>query len=374
MKTHALLFALLTGCAAPAGPASRAFDTVPEAPVPEFVFEWDAQVDQIDFFGVQPVQLATPGHLSTSDELVVGTARGDVVKFQAANGNPLWRAHVDGPVATKPTSGSGNVFVGTARGELVALDVHSGQKTWEARLLSSVDSPATEADGRVFVVDAADSLYAFDALTGEALWAFQAPTPEYFTVEGSPRPVVADGEVYVGASDGVLRAFEQETGELIWSVELRGDADEFTDIDREVVVEKDVIYAASYSGGLYAVDRMSGEILWRHPATGLQDFAVYEGMVYATSATGRAFAVFAEDGAPAWGFRFQNVVPSSFTVYGPYLLVTTNGPIYVLDRRTGYPLRKMLGVHGISSEIEFGADRAYMLSDRGRLTTFKLGW
>lgn len=361
------------GCAA-ANPPSRAFDVTPEAPRPEFVFEWDQNVDPIEFFGSKPVQLATPGHLSTSDELVVGTARGDVIKFQAANGNPLWKAHVEGSVVTKPTSGVGHVFIGTAKGWFVALDVHNGEEVWKTQLASTVASPATELGGRVFVMDAADNLYAFDALTGEELWRYQAPIPEYFTIQGSPQPTVVDGEVYVGASDGVLRAFEQETGDLDWSVSLRAGAQEFTDIDSQVIVDGDRIYAASYSGGLFGIDRITGEILWRHATSGIQDFAMYEGMLYATSASGRAFAIYAEDAEPVWGFHFQSQTPSSLTIYGPYLLITTEGPIYVLDRRTGYPMRKMLGVHGISNNIEFGADRAYMLSDRGRVTAFKLGW
>lgn len=373
MRWVVLTALVVTGCA-PWGPASKAFDTTPEAPTPQFVHEWDAQVDQIEYFGTKPVQLATPGHLELSDELAVGNSHGDVFKFQAANGNELWRAKVDGPVSTKPTAGGGNLFVGTARGEFVAFDLHSGERVWELRLGNSVDSPATESDGRVFVVDAADTLYAVDAATGEELWRYQAPTPEYFTVEGSPRPVVKDGEVFVGASDGVLRAFVEATGELIWSVDLRAGAQQFTDIDREVVIDQDVVYAASFSGGLFAVDRLSGEILWRHAAASVQDFAVYEGMVYATSATGRAFAVSTESGEPMWGFKFQSVVPTSLTVYGPYLVIPTDGPLYVLDRRTGYPLRKMLGMAGITSDIEFGASRAYLLSDRGQVSSFKLGW
>ncbi len=370
----ALLTALVVAGCASSGPASKAFDTTPEAPTPEFVVEWDAQVDQIEFFGTKPAQLAAPGHLTLSDELAVGNSHGDVFKYQAANGNELWRAKVDGAVSTKPTAGAGNLFVGTTRGEFVAFDMHSGARVWDMRLGNAVDSPATEANGRVFVVDAADTLYCVDAMTGEELWRYQAPTPEYFTVQGSPRPVVQDGEVFVGASDGVLRAFVEETGELIWSVDLRAGAQQFTDIDREVVIERDVVYAASFSGGLFAVDRMSGEILWRHAAVSVQDFAVYEGMVYATSATGRAFAVMADNGKPAWGFKFQSMVPTSLTVYGPYLIIPTDGPLYVLDRRTGFPLRKMLGMSGITADVEFGANRAYLLSDRGRVMSFKLGW
>lgn len=364
---------LLAGCAQAAAP-SKAFDTTPEAPTPEFVVEWDALVDDVPFFAAKPAQLAAPGHLSVSDELVAGNSRGDVTKFQAANGNALWTAKVNGAVSAMPTSGSGLVFVGTARGEFAAFDVHSGEKTWSAQLANSVDSPATEADGRVFVVDAADALYAFDALTGEELWRYRAPTPEYFTVAGSPRPVVSNGEVFVGASDGVLRAFQEDSGELIWSIDLRAGAEEFTDIDRAVVVEQDTVFAASYSGGVFALDRTTGNILWHHKASGVQDFAVYEGMLYATLASGRAFAISTEDGKPIWGFKFQDATPSSLTVYGPYLLIPTDGALYALCRRSGYPLRKMHGVTSISSDIEFGADRAYMLTDAGRLTTFKLGW
>lgn len=363
----------LAGCAQPSSP-SKAFDTTPEAPTPEFVVEWDATVDEVPFFGAKPAQLAAPGHLSTSDELVVGNSHGEVTKFQAANGNALWRAKVDGAVSAMPTSGSGLVFVGTARGEFAAFDTHAGEKTWTKRLANSIDSPATESNGRVFVVDAADALYAFDALTGEELWRFPAPTPEYFTIAGSPRPVVVNGEVFVGASDGVLRAFQEDSGELLWSVDLRAGSEEFTDIDREVVIDADVVFAASYSGGVFALDRTTGDILWHHKASGVQDFAVYEGMVYATLASGRALALNTEDGKPVWSFRFQDVTPTSLTVYGPYLLVPTDGALYAFCRRTGYPLRKMNGVTSLTSEIEFGADRAYMLTDAGRLTTFKLGW
>lgn len=371
----ALTFGLLLGaCSQTPVTSSKVLNLKVEAPPPTLAVKWAKQVDDLSYFSARPASFAAPAHVSASDEIIVSNSKGDVFKFQGANGELRWETALDSPVVTQATSAMGLVFVGDLSGTFTALELNKGTIVWQFSARTSIEGRAVFHEDRVLFTDASETLYALDASNGKELWRHQRKSPESFTIKGSGHPTVVDGEVFCGFADGRLVALEFDTGDVIWEVDLSGDATRLTDVDGQVHVDGDTLYAASFSGGLYAVDRFSGEILWRMPLQSVGDVKLYQNLLYVTSAVGRTYAIDPVDGDMLWSFKFQTASPIAVTPYGPYLLVSTDKGAYILDRASGYPFERTRGTSGYSSAFEFGANRAYMLTNFGKLQAIQLGW
>jgi len=379
LSTTLLLASLLVsaaGCAAktPSDGGALAFRVRPETPAPRLDVLWRAAVSSRHYFDKVPKEFARPTHVGFSDELVVGTSEGVVVKYQAANGRVRWRRRPGGTFQAAPEVADGRCWLGDLQGELIALDLDDGHEIRRKSLQSSIEGKPTEAGGRLFVSDDTDTLYAFDAATGKQLWTYRRETPEYFTIKGTCSPVVDHDAVYCGFSDGNLAAVQIDTGHELWATNLSSGHTEFVDVDEPPVVEGDTIFAASYAGGMFGLDRRTGTIRWRRDVGAISGFDVDPHGIYVASATGRIVS-FGKDGTSRWSFRLIDKSPVSVDTFGPYVVATTgDGPVYVLDGATGYPQMRWAGTSGFLAPIEVGASRIYLLSNEGHLYAWKLGW
>lgn len=371
----AALASSLIGCAAADRQASASFSTQPTAVAPRLAFVWHDQLTSVKYLGTEGREYARPAHVGATDELVVATSEGEVVKYQAGNGRAIWRTRLDGVFHAGPAVGGGYVYVASLEGALYALHLQNGAPAWQAQLPNSVESRATYAQGRLFVSDAADQLRAFDAATGEPIWTYTRTLPEYFTVKGTCTPTADRDAVYCGFSDGVLAALQVDTGELLWEVDLSGGARNFADVDGAVRVLGDKLLATSYAGGVYLLERDSGAPIWRAAVESVADVTVADGRVYVASAVGRVVALGLDDGEPLWGFRLKDTSPGALAAYGPYVLAfTTQGPVFVLDAESGYPHTKWVGTSGFGGPVESGSSRVYALTNFGQLLGLKLGY
>lgn len=366
---------LIAGCAKERVVNPHTFTVQPSAVKPRLTFLWQEQLGSWKFLSSEPKEFATPSHVASSDELVVATSEGEVLKFQASNGRILWQQRFAGEYHAGAVVGSGRAFVADLQGSVRALDLRTGAVVWQTQLPNSVETRGSYSDGRLFFSDAADKLHALDAATGEELWTVSRDVPEYFTVKGSCTPVIDDDAVYCGFSDGALVAIQIDSGDVIWEVDLSDGKKNFADVDGAVRVVGDRIYAASYAGGVYALDRMSGAPIWHSRVESAADFAISDGRFFVASALGRVVALALEDGEPLWSFKLNGSFPGSLAVFGPYIVtLATDGPVYVIDADTGYPHLKWIGSSGFGAPVEPGSSRLYALSNQGKLLGLKLGY
>lgn len=373
--TILLTLTVLSSCARDRVVNDATFEVEPTAVTPRLAFLWHERLGSPEYLGSEPKEFANPSHIGASDELVVATSEGEVVKFQASNGQALWRKRFETEYHAGAVVGSGRAYVASLQGKVKALSLVNGETVWETQLPNSVETRGSYAEGRLFLSDAADMLHAFDAETGDDLWTFAREVPEYFTVKGSCTPVVDKDAVYCGFSDGKLVAVQIDTGEVIWEVDLSDGKKNFADVDGAVRVVGDRIYAASYAGGVYALERTTGAPIWHSRVESSAEFVIGDGRMYIASAIGRVVALDLEDGEPLWGFKLNGSFPGSLAMFGPYVVVlATDGPVYVLDADSGYPHVKWVGTSGFGAPIEQGSSRLYALTNRGQLYGMKLGY
>jgi outer membrane protein assembly factor BamB len=368
--------ALLTGCATTKdSSAPSPYDDEAFATRPHLKMSWREALNPPQAWEYRPRQYSTPHYRETTDEMYVGTDQGALFKVRGGDGKVLWRAQLQGPIHSEPVYGDGRVYVGTLEGHFYALDEASGEEIWSNQVEASIESRAAFAEGRIFYTTSNDVLVAEDAATGKRLWNYRRTAPEYFTIKESGKPVVEEATVYCGFADGVMVALQLDTGEMLWSSDLSAGKTEFIDADEDPIIAGSRVFAASYDGGLYAIDKTSGEHIWRQPLTGISDFIYGEDTLYAATANGRLVAMDAADGTPRWGFKFEENTPVAITATQLYLFVSTSsGPMYVIDRNSGFPLMNWDPSTGFNTRVVFGAAAGFAISNRGYLYGFDVAY
>lgn len=348
--------------------APAVFDLEPTVAKPRLKIRWRTHLNPTPPWDYEPQEFATPTYATASDALYVATTHGEAFRVRGGNGEIHWSTRLDGPVHAQPALGVKYAYIGTLEGTLYALNRKNGEVAWKVSTDGSISSPAAVAHGRVFFTNSNNQITALDAQTGKNLWTYSRSSTESFTVQGTGTPVVHNDMVLVGFSDGILAAIQIDTGEPIWVADLAGEKEEFLDVDNPVVVENGRIYAASYEGGMYALDVETGELEWYTEVSSIAAFDHGDGMVYIASALGRVAVLDANDGKPLHAFAFEERDPVDLRVTDRYMIVSTgDGPMYFLDRMTGYPLLTWNPSSGFNTQMVIGRERTFAFSNRGYL-------
>lgn len=139
-----------------------------------------------------------------------GDGRGEVVALDKRNGDRLWTAPTDAPVATAPTVGAGSVFVADADGGVHAFAVDGGDRYWRRSFPRPGGGGFAHVTGELYYASRA-GVHRLDPVEGTEGW--REPTGE------AAPPAVGAEAVYFGTrGDGPgLYALDRESGERRWS-------------------------------------------------------------------------------------------------------------------------------------------------------------
>ena len=357
--------------------AEPAYTTDPVAPTPRVQIAWRRHLDTDVLGGYRARQYAAPGLLRTADrrDLVIGTDSGWLYRFRASDARERWKTELDGPIHASPLATASHVYAGTLYGTFYAVDRRTGEVAWKVDNDRGIEAEPAAGQGLVYYTTNAGRLVALDQAGGEQTWTYSRSIPKEFTVKGSGTPVVVGRSVFCGFADGVVASLDATTGAVNWTADISGDETEFTDVDLPVFVEGNRVYAVSYGAGVTALDRKTGEQIWSRSFDNVSSATLVEGRLYVTLAIGRVLALDIEDGSALWGFRMAENQPVDIVATGNYLFVSTgNGPLYILDRATGYPLRKWRPSPGVNPAVAFSKRAGYMFSNKGYLYSFRLAY
>jgi outer membrane protein assembly factor BamB len=358
---------LLAGCSKELRrDAPPTFGVEPTVSQPRLDVAWRKHLNPTPPWDYQPQEFSTPAYAEASDTLYVATTHGEAFRVRGGDGEIRWSTRLDGGVHGDPVLGVKRVYVGTLEGTLYALNRKDGEVAWKVSTEGSIGSGAAVAQGRVFFTNSQNQVTALDAQTGKNLWTYSRSSTESFTVDGTGTPVVYEDMVIVGFTDGILSAIQIDTGEPIWAADLAGDKEEFLDVDSPVIIEDGRIYAASYEGGMYALNIETGDLEWYTEVNSIAAFDYGDEMIYVASALGRVAILDANDGKPMYAFSFEERDPVDLRVTERYIIVSTgDGPMYFLDRMTGYPLLTWNPASGFNTRMVVGRERAFAFSNAG---------
>lgn len=286
----------------------------------------------------QPVS----GGVGTDGKLVVvGTAKGAVLAFHAADGQPAWQAQVSSEVLAAPAVSGDLVAVRSGDARIFGFDAADGKRRWVYQrstpalsLRSNVGITLTER--ALFAGFPGGKLAAIARHNGAAHWEATVALPRGATeleriADVASDPVVAGGSVCAVAYQGRVACFDAATGNQQWAREVSSIAG--LDIGGRH------LYVTDEKGALQAFDRETGASLWKQDklfmrgvtrplAVGLRvAVADFQGVVHLLSGDDGAFvARFSTDGSAV-------AAPPRLIDDGSFLVQTQNGGVFALTTR-----------------------------------------
>lgn len=281
------------------------------------------------------------GPMVAGDRVFFADAYGTVHARRGADGQNLWRVHMDKQVSAGVSADEELALIGTTRGKVVALDAASGERRWEAQVSSEVLAPPAVTPEGVFVRSVDGVVFALDRADGSRLWAYDSTVPS-LTLRGTSQPVLAEGNLFVGFDNGRVERLDLVAGEVEWSSELavprgRSEIERMVDVDTTPLVRNGAVYAAAYQRRFRALSTRSGDELWTRELSVYQDPAIDEDALFVTDEESVLWALEQRSGETLW--RNEQLRGRRLTapvVHGPYIAVgDLDGYLHWLSRETG---------------------------------------
>lgn len=275
----------------------------------------------------------------TGDSVYAASADGDISRFD--NGKQVWRISVRQDISGGVGSDGKVVAVGTPKGEILAFDAANGKALWKSTTSAEMlAAPAVGAD--LVIARSGDSrLFAFEAASGKRRWVFQRSTPA-LTLRSNVGVTLLPSGVAVGYPGGKLLLVALNNGAEIWeaSIALPKGATELervADITSSPVAIGDKICAVAYQGRVACVAASNGTLIWSRDISSIGGLDVDDKAVYVSSDQGAVLAFDISNGFNLWKQdKLVNRDLSRPLAVGEAVAVADNlGTVHMLNKQTG---------------------------------------
>jgi outer membrane protein assembly factor BamB len=322
------------------------------------------------FWNSRPYQFSTP-HVA-QDMMFVGADSGYFYGIDARLRRKLWTFKTEGAVHSEAEFDGGIVFFGDCKGMLYALDGGTGKEKWRTTLDTTIISKPLVSGDRLYVTTMSGRLYAVDRDTGVEIWHTGENDRAFgFSVRRDANPVLIGDRIFIGTSTGMLMAYRASDGLLSWAKQLGDKQSLVYDVDSRPLFVDGKIFASSADGRLFCIDPQDGGIVWDVEAGGTSDPILYEGRIFASGGNS-LFSVDPATGSVVWQQELDDPGLSSPAAGKRYIAVAgTTDKIYLIDSDTGDVIQERYIRKGAFGDPVIVGDMIYVLSNSGRLFTFK---
>lgn len=289
------------------------------------------------------------GEAQVVGDIVVQSNSVDGLKaFNKKNGSLLWSFPVKGGVVGGVTVHSERVYFAGSDGFFYSLKLHSAKLVWQFPInFEGIGKPLVTA-GRVYFQSGNNTVFALDSASGDLVWKYVRKVASNLSVRGTGQPTLKDNKLYVGFSDGNLVVLNALSGQA--TVEKRiSPGRKFNDVDAKVLVTAKRIYVVTFDGKLYVLT-LGGKTLWTVDGGSDVTPTIEGGVIYLSASQGKVKALDEESGKEIWSFNVEGT-PTGVSVFKNRVLFGgSNGPLYVLDQKTGKLLARYHTGRGIASK------------------------
>jgi outer membrane protein assembly factor BamB len=227
---------------------------------------------------------------------------GTLVRFE--EGRPAWRINAGQALSAGVGASDQLVVVGTAKGDVLAFHAADGRPAWQARASSEIlAAPALEGD--LVVVRSGDArIFAFEAANGKRRWMYQRSSTA-LVLRSNVGVTLTDQAVYAGFAGGKLVAVARHNGAALWEATValpRGttELERITDVASDPVVAGSAVCAVAYQGRVACFDVATGSLQWAREVSSTSGLALSERHVFVSDEKGAVHAFDRRNGASLW--------------------------------------------------------------------------
>jgi len=275
-------------------PKAKPTELTPIQSSAELKLVWQASVGAAGDFAFVPAVVG--------DSVYAAARDGSVARFD--DGRQVWRIGAGQPVSGGVGSDGKLVVVGTPKGEVLAFDAANGREMWKARVSSEVLAAPAVVDGLAIVRSGDSRIFGFDAVDGKRRWVYQRSTPT-LSLRSSVGVVPAGKFTLAGFPGGKLVAIANNNGAAVWEVTValpKGatELERVADVTSSPVVSGGTVCAAAFQGRAACFDSGSGNTLWSRDLSSSAGLDIDNRHVYVTDDKGAVHALDRNSGASVW--------------------------------------------------------------------------
>lgn len=256
---------------------------------------WTASIGKAGNYVFTPAVAGSSIYVAASD--------GSIAKIDG--GTTAWRINAGQSLSAGVGSDGRTVAVGTPKGEVLAFAAADGKPLWQAKVSSEVLAAPTVGDEGVAVKSGDNRVFLLDAADGRRKWTYQRATPS-LSLRSAAAPVFADKYVFVGFPGGKLVALDLKNGAPVWegTVALPKGAtelDRVADIVSVPVIDGRQVCSVAFQGRVACFDlSQGGALLWARDFSSAAGLAIDGRYVFVTDEKGAVHALDRGTGASLW--------------------------------------------------------------------------
>lgn len=287
------------------------------------------------------------------ESVYVAGADGSLVRLDA--GRQVWRTHAGQALSAGVGSNGRLLAVGTAKGEVLTFDAATGKPLWQAQLSSEVLAPPTVADDLVIVRSGDSRIYGLGISDGKRRWVYQRDTPT-LALRSTAGVTLGGRSILAGFPGGKLLALNPANGGALWEATVavpKGttELERVADVTSLPVVYGNSVCAVAYQGRVACFELSNGKQIWSRDISSTAGIDVDQKAVYVSDDKGNVLAYDRSNGASLWKqdkLSWRNLFkPLSI---GSYLVVADGlGTIHVLNLANGSFAARFSGAGAVMS-------------------------
>jgi outer membrane protein assembly factor BamB len=255
---------------------------------------WQAGVGGAGEFVFSPVAVGNAVYAAARD--------GVLARFDA--GRQVWRINAGQVLSGGVGANEKLVVVGTPKGEVLAFNAADGSPAWQARTSSEILA-APVVSGDLVAVRSGDArIFGFAAADGKRRWVYQRTTPA-LALRSNVGVTLTDKALYAGFPGGKLVAVALNNGVALWEATVtlpRGatELERIADVASDPVVEDRMVCAVAYQGRVACFDVANGNQLWARDVSSTSGLDIGNRALYVTDEKGAVHAFDRNSGANLW--------------------------------------------------------------------------
>lgn len=273
------------------------------------------------------------------DSVYAAGTKGTLARYD--NGREVWRINVEQPISGGVGSDGNVVAVGTPKGQVLVFDAANGKPKWQAQASSEVLAAPAVGQGLVIVRSGDARIFAFEQDSGKQRWVYQRSMPS-LTLRSSVGVLLAGPGILAGFPGGKLVAISTTNGAALWELSIaqpKGatELERVTDITSLPVLDIRNTCAVAFQGRATCIDLSNGNSLWSREISSSAGLDIDSKAVYISDDKGTVHAFDRYTGASLWkqsGLSHRGL--SRPIALGNHIAVAdAQGYIHVLRRDDG---------------------------------------